>query len=152
MAPPGTYTVQLTVNNEVPQKQPLTLLMDPASMGAEAEINEQLQMMLELRDNQNNIAGMLNEAELVRSQLYELRVLLRDHNDFSEINNQITVLDEKIIDLEMNLTDLRVTRASCTPKSPACQVISLGTTSPPPRHTAPYTRCTKKTLAPTWHK
>ena len=41
-------------------------------MGAEAEINEQLQMMLELRDNQNDIASMLNEAELVRSQLYEL--------------------------------------------------------------------------------
>ncbi|MEC8944450.1 MAG: hypothetical protein VX398_06210, partial [Acidobacteriota bacterium] len=118
MAPPGTYTVQLTVSNEVPQEQPLTLLMDPASMGAEAEINEQLQMMLELRDNQNDIAGMLNEAELVRSQLYELRVLLRDHNDFSEINNQITVLDEKIIDLEMNLTDLRLVGGQDTLRYP----------------------------------
>jgi len=118
MAPPGIYTLQLKVNNEPPQKQPLTLLMDPASMGSETEINEQLQMMLELRDNQNDIAGMLNEAEIVRSQLYELRTLLRNHDDFSEINNQITALDEKIIGLEMNLTDLRLVGGQDTLRYP----------------------------------
>jgi photosystem II stability/assembly factor-like uncharacterized protein len=118
MAPPGIYTLQLKVNNEPPQEQPLTLLMDPASMGSETEINEQLQMMLELRDNQNDIAGMLNEAEIVRSQLYELRTLLRNHDDFSEINNQITALDEKIIGLEMNLTDLRLVGGQDTLRYP----------------------------------
>ena len=107
-APPGTYTVRLTVNDEAPQEQPLTLLMDPASMGDAEQIDEQLQMMLELRDNQNDIAGMINEAELVRSQLYALRTTLRSHADFGEINREITALDEQIIDIEMNLTDLRL--------------------------------------------
>ena len=117
-APPGTYTVRFTVNDEAPQEQTLTLLMDPASMGSEAEINEQLQMMIELRDNQNDIAGMINEAELVRSQLYNLRTLLRDRDDFDEINDQITALDEKIIDIEMNLTDLRLVGGQDTLRYP----------------------------------
>ncbi len=118
MAPPGTYTLRLTVNDEAPQEQSLTLLMDPASMGSAAQINEQLQMMIELRDNQNDIAGMLNEAERVRSQLYELRTLLRGRDDFGEINDHITALDEKIIDIEMNLTDLRLVGGQDTLRYP----------------------------------
>jgi len=75
-------------------------------------------MMIELRDNQNDIAGMINEAELVRSQLYNLRTLLRDRDDFDEINDQITALDEKIIDIEMNLTDLRLVGGQDTLRYP----------------------------------
>ena len=33
-------------------------------------------MILELRDNQNDVAALINDAELVRSQLYALRSLL----------------------------------------------------------------------------
>ncbi len=87
-------------------------------MGSAAAINEQLQMMLELRDNQNDIAGMLNAAERVRSQLYELRTLLGGRDDFGEINRQITALDEKIIDIEMNLTDLRLVGGQDTLRYP----------------------------------
>ena len=65
-------------------------------------------MMLELRDNQNDVAGLINEAESVRAQLYDLRILLGDRDDYREINEQISTIDEKIIDIEMSLTDLRL--------------------------------------------
>jgi len=74
--------------------------------------------MLELRDNQNDVAAMINEAELVRSQLYDLRSLLRGRDDFREINEQITAIDEKLIDVEMQLTDLRLTGGQDTIRYP----------------------------------
>jgi len=117
-APPGTYTVRLIVNGGDPQEQPLTLLKDPNSAGDQAQIMEQLEMMLELRDNQNDVAAMINEAELVRSQLYDLRSLLRGRDDFREINEQITAIDEKLIDVEMQLTDLRLTGGQDTIRYP----------------------------------
>jgi len=117
-APPGTYTVRLTVNNEAPLEQSLTLLMDPNSRGSEAGAQAQFEMMLELRDDQNDVAGLINEAELVRAQLYELRDRLRGRDDFGEINRQIGALDDEIIALEMQLTDLRLVGGQDTLRYP----------------------------------
>lgn len=117
-APPGTYTVRLTVNDEEPQEAPLTLLMDPGSAGSAAGAQAQFEMMLELRDNQNDVAGLINEAELVRAQLYQLRTLLRGRQDFGDINRQIESLDEELIALEMQLTDLRLVGGQDTLRYP----------------------------------
>jgi hypothetical protein len=117
-APPGTYTVRLTVNDEAPQEQPLTLLMDPHSQGSEAGARAQFEMMLELRDNQDDVAALINEAERVRAQLYDLRELLRARDDFAEIDRQIGALDEQLIDLEMQLTDLRLVGGQDTLRYP----------------------------------
>jgi len=117
-APPGTYTVRLSVNDEAPQEQSLTLLMDPASQGSETGARAQFEMMLELRDNQNDVAALINEAEVVRSQLYELRTLLRGRDDYAEINRQIGALDEQLIELEMQLTDLRLVGGQDTLRYP----------------------------------
>jgi hypothetical protein len=117
-APPGTYTVRLRVNDEEPQERTVTLLMDPNSRGSEEGALEQFAMMLELRDDQNRVAGLINEAESVRAQLYALRSLLDDRSDFSEINRQIGAIDEKLIDLEMQLTDLRLVGGQDTLRYP----------------------------------
>jgi photosystem II stability/assembly factor-like uncharacterized protein len=117
-APPGIYTVRLTVNDAAPQEQTLTLLKDPHSGGTTASIMEQFEMMLELRDNQNDVAGLINEAESIRSQLYALRERLGGRDDYREINRQITAIDEKIIALEMNLTDLRLVGGQDTLRYP----------------------------------
>jgi len=117
-APPGTYTARLTVGDADPQEQPVTLLMDPNSRGSEAGAMEQFAMMLELRDNQNEVAGLINEAELVRSQLYALRPLLNGRDDFGDINEQIRSIDDKLIGLEMKLTDLRLVGGQDTLRYP----------------------------------
>jgi len=117
-APPGTYTVRLKVNDEEPVEETVTLLIDPNSPGSEAGAMEQFEMMLELRDNQNDVAALINDAELVRSQLYALRSLLDDRDDFDEIDEQIGAIDEKIIDIEMLLTDLRLVGGQDTLRYP----------------------------------
>jgi hypothetical protein len=92
--------------------------MDPSSRGSEAGARAQFEMMLELRDDQNDVAALINEAELVRSQLYGLRALLDSRDDFGEINEQIGALDEKLIALEMQLTDLRLVGGQDTLRYP----------------------------------
>ncbi len=115
---PGTYTVRLRVNGGEPQERLVTLLMDPNSRGSEAGAREQFAMMLELRDDQNRVAGLINEAESVRSQLYALRPLLSGRDDYAEINRQISAIDEELIDLEMQLTDLRLVGGQDTLRYP----------------------------------
>ena len=117
-APPGRYTVRLKINDEDPREHTVTLLKDPNSAGDRAQIAEQFDMMLELRDNQNDVAGLINEAESVRAQLYDLRILLGDRDDYREINEQISTIDEKIIDIEMSLTDLRLVGGQDTLRYP----------------------------------
>jgi len=116
-APPGTYTVRLRVGSEV-REQPLTVLKDPNSAGTAGSIAEQHAMMLALRDDQNRTAAIISEAERVRAQLYDLRPLLSGRDDYAEINRQITDLDDALVDLEMELTDLRLVGGQDTLRYP----------------------------------
>jgi hypothetical protein len=107
MAPPGQYTVKLTVG-DVELLQPLEVRKDPNSAGTLGDIEEQFAMQLALRDDQNKVVEMLDEAESVRVQLDELRGLIAGREDADEINEMIEALDDKIIDVEMNFMDLRL--------------------------------------------
>jgi photosystem II stability/assembly factor-like uncharacterized protein len=106
-APPGQYTVKLTVG-EMELLQPLEVRKDPNSGGTLADIEAQFAMQLELRDDQNEVVEMIDEAESVRVQLGDLRELIAGREDAAEINEMIDALDEKIIDVEMNFMDLRL--------------------------------------------
>jgi hypothetical protein len=116
-APPGQYTVKLTVG-EQEFTQPLEVRKDPNSSGTLAEINEQFEMQLELREDQNMVADLINEAESVRVQLADLRDLISDRDDAEEINEMIDLLDEKIIAVEMKFTDLRLNGGQDTIRYP----------------------------------
>jgi hypothetical protein len=118
LAPPGRYTVRLKVGSRDAQEQTLIVLKDPSSKGSDADIAAQFAMQLELRANQNDVAAVINEAERVRAQLRDLRGLLSGRADSAEINGQITAIDEKIIELEMNLTDLRLVGGQDTLRYP----------------------------------
>ena len=116
-APPGQYTVKLTVG-EQEFTQPLEVRKDPNSSGTLAEIEQQFEMQLDLRDDQNEVADLINEAESVRVQLADLRELVSDREDAGEINDMIDALDEKIIAVEMNFTDLRLNGGQDTIRYP----------------------------------
>lgn len=107
MAPPGQYTVKLTVG-EQELSQPLEVRKDPSSAGTLADIEQQLEMQLALRDDQNALVDMIDEAESVRVQLADLRALVAGRDDAAEIYEAIDALDEKIIAVEMNFMDLRL--------------------------------------------
>jgi hypothetical protein len=111
LAPPGEYTVRLTVG-ERELTQQLTVLKDPNSFGTEADIREQFAVILELRDNANAAVDLINEAESVRDQVLRLMERVRGRDAGAEIIAAGNELNQKLIDLEMKLTDLRMSGGS----------------------------------------
>jgi len=111
LAPPGEYTVRLTVGDEE-FSQPLTVLKDPNSAGTEADIHSQVAVLLELRDDANAVVELINQAETVRDQITRLSERIRGMDGTDSIIAAGQALDEKLISLEMNLTDLRMSGGS----------------------------------------
>jgi hypothetical protein len=117
LAPPGEYTVRLTVgDHEV--TQPLTVLKDPNSAGTEAAIQEQFRVILQIREDANATVDLINEAEIIRAQLVDLKELVRGKDGAQRIVAAADALDVSLIDLEMGLTDLRLSGGQDTLRWP----------------------------------
>ncbi|MCA1603508.1 MAG: sialidase, partial [Acidobacteria bacterium] len=80
LLPPGTYTVKLSAAGKE-LTQPLIVTKDPNSSGTEAEVQTQVAMLLDLRSDLEKAAGMVNQIELIRSQLYSIISLLAGGSD-----------------------------------------------------------------------
>ena len=104
LALPGTYTVRLSAGGR-DQTQKLEVRKDPNAGGTDAEIAEQMKMLVDLRRDLDQATDMINQLELVRSQIYGLARLTSD----AAVRKAGEDLDAKLIDLEMNLIELRST-------------------------------------------
>jgi photosystem II stability/assembly factor-like uncharacterized protein len=104
--PPGAYTVRLTVDG-VTQTQPLAVLKDPNSGGTEADVAAQTLVTGALRDELNTAAAAVGRIETARVQLEALPKLTSD----TTMRQAAAAMNQKLIDLEMNLVDLRQTGA-----------------------------------------
>jgi len=104
LAPPGTYTAKLSAG-ERELTQSLTVRKDPNSGGTEADIETQMRVLFDLRKDLNNAADTVNQIEIVRSQIEALARIIDD----AAIKKTGEDLNQKLIDLEMNLIDLRLT-------------------------------------------
>jgi hypothetical protein len=107
LAPPGDYTVRLSVGDQE-FTAPLAVLKDPSSAGTVADIQAQFQVILQLREETNAVVDLINEAEWIRAQVVDLRERLRGDEGAEEILAAGEALAEALIDLEMGLTDLRL--------------------------------------------
>jgi len=107
LASPGEYVVRLIVGDEE-FTQRLVVLKDPGSTGSEADIRTQLKVLLELRDEANAVVDLINEAESVRDQVMRLSERLRDMEGSDEVLAAAQELDQRLVDFEMTLTDLRM--------------------------------------------
>ena len=108
---PGTYTVKLAINSQE-FSQKLTVKKDPNSAGSEADIQAQVKMLLELRDNSNSVADMINQIEWIRKQIYDLCAILRYDKNVASIISEGQELDQKLIAVEENLIELKLTGGS----------------------------------------
>ena len=104
LAPPGTYTVQLSVGGRQ-LTQTLEVRKDPHSAGTEADIQAQMTMLLELRRELESAVDVVNQIELVRGQITNLVQVVQDEA-ITEAGGE---LDQKLIALEGNLVELRET-------------------------------------------
>lgn len=125
LLPPGSYVVKLSVNSQE-LSQPVVVKKDPNSSGTEAEIQTQIAMLLELRNDQEKAADMVNQIELIRSQLYSITTLLgtgragggssptvregsAPSGDYPAIKAAADALDTKLIDIEEHLIQRKLT-------------------------------------------
>lgn len=106
--PPGTYSVTLLVGHRE-FTQSLTVLKDPNSEGSLADIRAQVALARELRSDLDTTAKMINRIELVRRQLHDLKSILSDREDAEVIVEATDGLNQKLIDLESNLLQLKST-------------------------------------------
>jgi hypothetical protein len=87
---------------------PLVVLKDPASSGTDADIQNQFRVILQLREETNAVVDLINEAESIRAQLVDLSELLRGREGMEDVLSASQNLDDVLIELEMGLTDLRM--------------------------------------------
>jgi photosystem II stability/assembly factor-like uncharacterized protein len=129
LMPPGTYNVKLSAGG-VESSQPLVVRKDPNSEGTEADINAQMTLLFELRKDIEDAADMVNEIELIRSQLGNITSLVSESQpanagpvstgtagvppasstaDHSTIKRAADDLDKKLSELEDNLIQRKLT-------------------------------------------
>ena len=104
LAPPGTYTVKLTVDGRE-HRQPLVVLKDPNTGGSEADIAAQTAMLTAIRADMNAGAEAVGHMESARVQLEGITRVLED----ASVRDAARALAQKLADLETNLVDLRLT-------------------------------------------
>jgi photosystem II stability/assembly factor-like uncharacterized protein len=99
---PGTYTVKLSVGGaELSEK--LEVRKDPRSAGTLTDIQEQVKLELEVRDEINLCSDMINRLEWMRKQLYDLKDVLSSGKGAAETLPAIDEFDRKLQSVEYEL-------------------------------------------------
>jgi hypothetical protein len=104
LMPPGRYTVRLTVDGRT-HEQPLTVLKDPHSAGTEADIAAQVAFVRAVRDDVVEAGEAVERVESMRVQLAAIVRFLDDDSLKADIHE----VQQKLIDIQMNMVDLRLT-------------------------------------------
>jgi len=111
---PGTYTVRL-IRGEEEQTTTVEVLKDPHATGTVAELAEQVEMGLVLRDEIDDIVDMINDLEWTRSQLDNLQKRLADEDDGGESLEAVLAESDRLeslaIEVEDRLFDIYLTGA-----------------------------------------
>jgi hypothetical protein len=114
-APPGNYTVKLVIGDQE-FIQELEIRRDPNAPGSEEGIQEQFQMLKEIWEDSQAVAKMVNQIEWIRKQIYDLQDMLKEKEEGKEsVENIVKAgkeLDEKLIGVEENLVQLKLTGGS----------------------------------------
>jgi photosystem II stability/assembly factor-like uncharacterized protein len=104
LAPPGNYTVKLTVGG-TDYTQPLVVRKDPNSGGTEGDIAAQTAALMAVRNDLNQAADAVHRIESARVQIDAIARTVDD----STVRRAAGTLTQQLMDLEMNLVDLRLT-------------------------------------------
>ena len=104
LQPPGRYTVRLRAADSV-HEQPLTVLKDPNSAGTEADIAAQVAFLREVRQDAVAAGEAVERVEALRVQLATIARFADD----GELLEAVEVLRGRLVDLQMEMVDLRLT-------------------------------------------
>ncbi len=107
--PPGSYTVTLVVDGEDVGSEELTVLRDPNAEGSMADILAQKALLDDIVEDRNRVADIVNQIELLRRQIYDLRPVLEDAGEAEDVLAAGEALDASLIEVEGELVQLKNT-------------------------------------------
>ncbi|MBY0435513.1 MAG: glycosyl hydrolase [Cyclobacteriaceae bacterium] len=108
LVPPGKYSISMTTGTQKFTSS-LTVVKDPNSDGTLEDVKAQTDMLAKLHADVNQVAAIVNEAELVRRQLYDLRDVLKAKKGMKKVTDAIAKLDSTIMLTEGKLIQLKYT-------------------------------------------
>ena len=82
---------------------------DPNSAGSETDIQAQIKILLEIRDNINSIVDMINQIEWLRKQMNDLQALLGESENADPMLAASEELEEKLIAMQDHFYNVRLT-------------------------------------------
>jgi photosystem II stability/assembly factor-like uncharacterized protein len=104
LMPPGRYSVRLSAGG-VTETQPLVVRKDPNSGGSEADIVAQTTLLRSIAAEMERAAAAVHRIEGIRVQVDSISRSVSD----TVVKAGARALQQKLIDLEMNLVELRLT-------------------------------------------
>ena len=110
LAPPGTYEIQLRTGEHV-FTQSLEVVKDPNSAGSLEDLEQQTEVVLDLRKMLKTAARVIEEIEVTRKQLDDLLSRLAEESQTGEMQEAILSLGQEVRDVEGHFFDLRLTGA-----------------------------------------
>jgi photosystem II stability/assembly factor-like uncharacterized protein len=106
---PGTYTVELKAGGQT-FTEPLKVLPDPHSPGTEQSISQQVQFILQVRDELSRVAVMINHIERTRLQIENLEAVLAAQGSHDDAVMQAAKqLEDKAVAVEAKLINVQNT-------------------------------------------
>ena len=124
LQPPATYTAALEVDGQTYTQQ-LTVLKDPNSDGTVAEIEEQTAMVVAVQQDLNVAADVVNQIELIRRQMYNLQMVVKARGDDTTILAAVDSLDQKLIEVEGQLIQMKISQGGDGIRWPALVIDQL---------------------------
>ena len=108
LAPPGTYSVTLTVG-DAEFKQQLTVLKDPHTAGSESDVQAQTRVQTALYEEMNVMSAMVNQIESLRAQLVALGIELGRQDASKALRKAADDLAEQLAGIEGTVLQLKLT-------------------------------------------
>lgn len=108
LVPPGKYNVSMTTGSQKFSSS-ITILKDPHSDGTLEDIKVQTEMLTSMHRDINTVVDMVNELELIRRQLYDLRDVLKTKSSNKKLVTTAGKLDTTLMNMEGKLVQLKYT-------------------------------------------
>ncbi len=107
VALPGHYQVRLTVGGQS-QTVPLDVKLDPRVNVTQAELEQQFNMLLEIREELSRVYDTVNQIQDVRSQLAGLKGRLPENASAKTISLSADDLEKKLVTVRDQLVNLTI--------------------------------------------
>jgi photosystem II stability/assembly factor-like uncharacterized protein len=108
VAVPGHYQVRLTVGAQT-QTVPLEVKLDPRVSVSQTDLDQQLSLLLQIRDELNHVYDTVNQIQDVRSQLAGLKRRLPENASAKAIATSADDLEKKLVSVRDQFINLTIT-------------------------------------------